>query len=163
MKTAVSTSTENCFPFQFAFVKFRLLLKSSSCPFSLSTHVMCFLFLSTKTCFCLTFALLSSGQFERLCWQQATHIRLWQYLAFCCHGIEVVSVVWATCAGAHGSLINVMYWRNRSGEQEVLAKKKIDRAPLVLGMPCCIKSCLCIIIQTYTSPLAFNHEYKCIG
>ena len=32
--------------------------------------------------------------------------------------------------------------RNRSGEQEVLAKKKIDRAPLVLGMPCCIKSCL---------------------
>lgn len=80
------------------------------------------------------------GLFQPTCWLRATQTGPWQYLAFCCHGAGAVSVVWATCAAAHGSLINVMFWRNRSGEQEVLAKKKTDGAPLVLRMPFCIKS-----------------------
>ena len=106
--------------------------------------------------------LLSPGRFQPPRWQQATQIWPWQHLAFCCHGAEAVSVVWATCARAHGSLINVMYRRNRSGEQEVLAKKKIDRAPLVLGMPCCIKSCLRTLAQTYTCTLVQMCMQPCI-
>lgn len=156
MKTAVSTSTENCLLFQFSSSKFSLLLKSYSCPLSLSSHVMCFLFLSTETSFCLKFLLRSLlDNFTRHVGCGPLTFGPWQHLAFGCHGAEAVSVVWATCAGAHGSLINVMYRRNRSGEQEVLAKKKIDRAPLVLGMPCCIKSFFtsCIQIQWHLPTL----------
>lgn len=52
MKTAVLTSTENYFIFQFAFAKFTL----ATCPLFLSSHVMCFLILSTEASFCLKFA-----------------------------------------------------------------------------------------------------------
>lgn len=57
MKTAVLTSVESYFLFQFAFASLSLLLKSYSCPFFLSPHIMCFLFLSTEASFCLNFAL----------------------------------------------------------------------------------------------------------
>ena len=53
-------------------------------------------------------AVLTSGQFQTH-WLRAAHIWPWQFLAFCCHGTEAVSAVWATCAEAHGSLINVMF------------------------------------------------------
>lgn len=57
MKTAVLTSMENYFLIQFAFARLSLLLESYSCPLFLSSHVMCFLFLSTEASFCLNFAL----------------------------------------------------------------------------------------------------------
>ena len=161
MKTAVLTSMENYFLFQFASARLSLLFKSHSCPLFLSSHVVCFLFLSAEASFLFKFCSLLDD-FNQPPWQRATQIWPWQYLAFCCHGAEAVSVVWATCAGAHGSLINVMYRRNRSGEQEVLAKKKIDRAPLVFGMPCCIKSCLRTLTQTHTCTLVQMCMQPCI-
>lgn len=57
MKTAVLTSMENYFLFQFAFARLSSLFKSYCRPLSLSSHVMCFLFLSTEASFCLNFAL----------------------------------------------------------------------------------------------------------
>lgn len=143
MKTAVLTSTENYFIFQFAFAKFTLTLLSS--VLIISRHAFSHLINWSKLLF--KFCFLPDNFNCHIGSGPLTFGResIWR---FCCHGTEAVSVVWATCAGAHGSLINVMYRRNRSGEQEVLAKKKIDRAPLVSGMPCCIKSCLCIHMHT---------------
>lgn len=57
MKTAVLTSMENYFLFQFAFARLGLRFKPYSCPLFLSWHVMCFLFLSTEASFGLNFAL----------------------------------------------------------------------------------------------------------
>lgn len=117
-------------------------MKSYSCPLFLSSRVMCFFFLSAETSFCLKICFVHSWTISTMTLAVGRSHLASTVFSFCCHGAEAVSVVWATCAGAHGSLINVMYRRNCSEEQEVLAKKKIDRAPLVLGMPCCIKSIL---------------------
>lgn len=60
MKTSVLTSMKNNFLFQFAFARLSLLLESHSCPLFLSSHVMCFLILSTEASFCLKFQPISA-------------------------------------------------------------------------------------------------------
>lgn len=88
---------------------------------------MCFFFLSAETSFCLKICFVHSWTISTMTLAVGRSHLASTVFSFCCHGAEAVSVVWATCAGAHGSLINVMYRRNCSEEQEVLAKKKIER------------------------------------
>lgn len=124
---------------------------------------MCFLFLSTEASFCLNVA---------LSWTISTAMLAAGHsdLAVTLFGV-LLSWRWS-CVSCLGNMRRgswephkchvVMYRRNRLGEQEVLAKKKTDRAPLVLGMPCCIKSCLCMPMQTYTCTLVQMCMQPCI-
>lgn len=127
MKTAVLTCEENYFLSQ---------------TVSAYTH-----FLLLDTCQCWT--LCTPG----LATRTAKLAMGLKHCAVTLFGILVVmvlmlsGVVGVTFAGAHGSLVYGMYrWNCLEVQEEVLAKKRRDTiVPLMLQMPCCVKSCLSAI------------------